>query len=63
MPGRDYEIFLFKLDFCPAPAHINRFGLSVTFNVSNYITFLLILLFLLPIEIFWNTNSKLVVLR
>ncbi|WP_262853421.1 hypothetical protein [Staphylococcus marylandisciuri] len=19
MPGRDYEIFLFKLDFCPAP--------------------------------------------
>ncbi|WP_262854632.1 hypothetical protein [Staphylococcus marylandisciuri] len=28
MPGRDYEIFLFKLDFCPAPNKHSELGLG-----------------------------------
>ncbi|WP_262856250.1 hypothetical protein [Staphylococcus marylandisciuri] len=26
MPGRDYEIFLVKLDFCPAPNKHSKLG-------------------------------------
>ncbi|WP_262855245.1 hypothetical protein [Staphylococcus marylandisciuri] len=26
MPGRDYEIILFKLDFCPAPNKHSKLG-------------------------------------
>ncbi|WP_262856881.1 hypothetical protein [Staphylococcus marylandisciuri] len=26
MPGRDYEIILFKLDFCPAPNKHSELG-------------------------------------
>ncbi|WP_262853606.1 hypothetical protein [Staphylococcus marylandisciuri] len=35
MPGRDYEIFLFKLDFCPA--HFLTTDIFILLTLATYI--------------------------